>query len=473
MSAEHRTLTAAQSLAQPYRWPASGQVPVAWSGLALFALFLGNVMAIVLVMSRTPFVQDLLPDWNLFPYALVYHVDFSIVVWALCSAALVWQQERCLYRRTKPLMGGFLLALVGVLSLLVTPLLVTAPAVLNSYVPILFSPLYLAGFVILAAGVLLLSVSVPLLQRLVLRPKNCLELSAVCFSLALWFFLVSVGVFFLTAWRLDKVQDIHAYAEQLFWGGGHCLQFVYVLIMLGMWFRIVGLRCPALKPGQLVWWSVLSYIPAALISILIVMFFAPGSIESKQAYTALMRYGTALPVLVTAWFGWHCRKRWWVRREPLLQLIVCSALLVTTGFVLGSMIRGDTLLVPAHYHATTGAVNLAFMGVFYLSYYHRLSARGAVWIRRQLLLYSAGVLILSLGLAWSGMQGQMRKVEGVKQGFSSLWESSAMLLMGLGGAVALTGCFMFVFLAARLVRRQLVASAEGCPQVEGVTDVNV
>ncbi len=447
------------------------------------ALFLGNLMAIVLVLSRTPFIQDQLPDWNLFPLALVYHVDFSIVVWALCSAALVWQQERRVYSDTRPLRGGFFLALAGVLTLLLTPVLVTAPAVLNSYVPILFSPLYLAGFVILAAGILFRAFSGSLLRQILLRPKNCFELSAVCFSLALWFFLVSVAVFCITAWHLENVQDIqdihaniqdiHAYAEQLFWGGGHSLQFVYVLMMLGMWFRIVGQRCPALRPWRVVWLSLLSYLPAALVAILIALFLAPGSLESQQGFTGLMRYGTALPVLVTMLFGWHCRKRWWGRREPLLHLVVCSALLVGIGFVLGVMIRGDTLLVPAHYHATTGAVNLALMGVFYLSFYHQLSINGARWVRRQVWLYSAGVIILVVGLAWSGYLGQLRKVAGVMQGFSTLWESRAMLLMGLGGAIALAGCFLFVFLAARLVWRQQTAHLAGCPPVERIPDVNV
>ncbi|MCZ7654754.1 MAG: hypothetical protein M5R42_11445 [Rhodocyclaceae bacterium] len=52
-----------------------------WLWLGLLALIGSGVLSIVLVLSRAPQFQHLLPAGDFFRVALVVHVDLSVLVW--------------------------------------------------------------------------------------------------------------------------------------------------------------------------------------------------------------------------------------------------------------------------------------------------------------------------------------------------------------------------------------------------------
>jgi hypothetical protein len=62
-----------------------------------------------------------------------------------------------------------------------------------------------------------------------------------------------------------------------------------------------------------------------------------------------------------------------------------------------------------------------------------------------------------VGLVWSGGYGVQRKVAGVEQVLRSPGEVAGMALMGLGGAVAIVGGLLFVWVVMRALRPDAAA----------------
>ena len=54
------------------------------------ALIGSGLLAILLVFSRTPGIQDVFPLKDFFRSALVVHVDLSVAVWFMAFAAVLW-----------------------------------------------------------------------------------------------------------------------------------------------------------------------------------------------------------------------------------------------------------------------------------------------------------------------------------------------------------------------------------------------
>ena len=61
-----------------------------WLWLGLIALIGSGLFSILLVLSRTPGINQLLPAANFFHVALVLHVDLSVLVWFVALGGLLW-----------------------------------------------------------------------------------------------------------------------------------------------------------------------------------------------------------------------------------------------------------------------------------------------------------------------------------------------------------------------------------------------
>jgi heme/copper-type cytochrome/quinol oxidase subunit 1 len=137
----------------------------------------------------------------------------------------------------------------------------------------------------------------------------------------------------------------------------------------------------------------------------------------------------------------------------LRSALISSLGLFAVGGVLGFMITGLDIVIPAHYHGSTVGVTIAFMG---LSYYllprlgfGELPQRMASW---QPYLYGSGQLLHIIGLAWSGGYGVQRKTAGLAQGVDRLGEVAGMGLMGLGGLISVIGGFLFLVVCYKSIR---------------------
>lgn len=418
-------------------------------------------MALVLVFLKLPILSVGLPLQSWFARTLVLHVDLSILIWALSVVALIWllhipQRLQILDRVAMGLM------FVSGASMLLSVLFGQGQPLLSNYIPVLDAPSYLfslGGFVLAISIITLARVSV------ISSKWDQLPLSKKMFLLALWAFIATVSVQLIAWWTLAPLVLNLQRAEQLFWGAGHSLQAVYLCMLLGGWFYLlersgVSLALIArLARHRIVIISVFSVIFTPLV---ISLAWAPDDPLYRQAFSIWMRL-FSLPVLgVMSMLIWQLLgcSRQGLETSCLWRVsaVGLSMLLFFLGVVLGAMIRGDSLMVPAHYHATTGAVNLIFMAVIYDLLTAAKIEGSLQW---QLKMYAAGVVLMVMGLAFSGVMGASRKLAASHEVTAYPAEMAAIVLMGIGAAIGLIASFWFVIYAFR----SLLAPGYGSSQI--------
>ena len=178
--------------------------------------------------------------------------------------------------------------------------------------------------------------------------------------------------------------------------------------------------------------------------------------------TWLMRYGGGLaivPLAAALAIGLARAPGALAPERPLRDALLSSLLVFGAGGVIGFLIQGSNVTIPAHYHGCIVGVTLALMGLAY-ELLPRLGfgVPGARLARWQLWLYAAGQLMHIGGLVWSGGYGVQRKVAGAEQALRSPEQIAAMGVMGLGGLVAVIGGLLFIVITARCL---LVRPASG------------
>lgn len=414
----------------------AGQVPVnplsrPWLLLAIGSIGVSALFAVLLVVARTPLLQQLFGAADLFHTVLVLHVNFSVLIWLLAFAALLWSLTlggRKLWHDTI----AFALVIAGALLISLSPLLTPPPQpVMSNYIPILHSPAFLTGLCAFAAGIGLYAV-----RRLLVGGEPFGRLAALALLLSLLTFAIS-------GWRLPHPIDTPASFEALFWGGGHMLQFVYLLLLLVSWHYLRGVSGEGPLSGRLLTLFTLLLLACG---VAMALLFEPGSPLQREAYTQLMRIGTPLLALPALYLMWGRRE------ETGLRL---SQLLLLAGLLLGALISGDNVSVTAHYHATNAAITLAFMALSYRLFAQLgLGQPNAQWAKRQLQGYFSGMSVYITGMALSGQLDVPRKVAMTTEGVQAL----AMGLMGLGGLVAIAATLMFVAIQLHAAREQLLGA---------------
>ncbi|WP_130472634.1 hypothetical protein [Candidatus Magnetaquicoccus inordinatus] len=134
-----------------------------WLLLGVAALLASSLFAVILILLRTVELASWLGGPHFFSTAIALHVNLSVLVWFLAFAGLLWS-----------LVGGsrwgrmgevaWSLASLGTILLLLSPWIALPadppgnPAVMNNYLPILRTPLFLVGLSLFGLGSLLLTV---------------------------------------------------------------------------------------------------------------------------------------------------------------------------------------------------------------------------------------------------------------------------------------------------------------------------
>ena len=426
----------------------------AWLWMGLMALIGSGLLAILLVLSRTPGIQDVFPLKGFFRAALVVHVDLSVAIWFMAFAAVIWS---ALGRAGHAWLGwtGLGLAALGTALMTVSPFLPGAEPVLNNYIPVLQQPFFHASLWICGAGFAL-----AVLRALLTtwpRPAFGVPLQTGAFLGAVAAFL-ALGAFlwsFLIVPRSPEIED-KLYFEVLFWGGGHTLQFQHALLMVVAWLWMgaalgKGMDDTPRALSAMFWIAALPLlvVPAIYLTI------PAGELPHMELFAKLMIWGHPYmaPLILAGLLA-----LWAVRGAPACgakSAFVASFALFATGGVLGYMIQGANVVIPAHYHGSTVGVTLAFMGLAYVLLprlgYGEVNGAMARW---QPYVYGGGQLIHILGLAWSGGYGVQRKVAGAEQALTTLPQKIGMGMMGAGGLIAVIGGIMFVLVLLRLMLKK-------------------
>jgi hypothetical protein len=428
-----------------------------WLLLGLCALLGSGVFSVLLVLSRTPYVQDVFPWVDFFRVALVVHVDLSVLVWFLAFGGALWSLNST--RRLEAVgWGALFLAALGTLVMAAAPFVGAGGPLMSNYVPVLRDPVFLGGLSLFGVGVLLLVLrsmsAIPPVGRWIegaaaLRfGLNTAAVSAALAAMAFGWTLIAVPRF-LTG---------EPYFELLFWGGGHVLQFTWTLLMLVAWLWLAdasGAR-PPLTPRIALFLFALG-LAAVFCTPVIYLAFPVTSPHHVKYFTWLMQYGgslATLPLALAVLIGVLRARRAPQGTAPQRAALICSIVLFGAGGLIGFAIHGSNVIIPAHYHGSIVGVTLAFMGLTY----HLLPRMGygqapVRLAHAQPYVYGGGQLLHVLGLLWSGGYGVQRKVAGAEQGLEHFQQVAGMGLMGLGGLVAIIGGFMFLYAVYEALRK--------------------
>ncbi len=425
-----------------------------WLGVAIGSLVLAGALSILIVVARTPPLDRLVTDPGFFKRCLVVHVDLSLIVWFYALLAALFY---LIPRRTPTRLAAAQaprVAILGVVLLLVGAGVPDALPVLANYVPAIDTAPFHTGLLVLALALLLAFTDRRLLPGhedaaaegvLAIPPaaRAGLRTAAALVLIALTTFAASLAA---TAAGLPAPARL----ESIAWGGGHVLQFASVAGMLSVWLillaRVLG-RAPLSRRAAAILFTLLAA-PTLLAPPL-------AGVGARVGFTRLMQLGIFPVVLVflvvcarALWRARATRPGLW--REPEVLVFLASAGLTVTGFVVGAFIHGSNTVVPGHYHASIGAVTVAYMGVCYPLLaavgLPLASDRHRRWSRWQPLVFGAGQAIFALGFTLAGAHGMGRKQYGVEQAARTADETLGLGIMGAGGLVAVTGGLLFLWI---------------------------
>jgi cytochrome c oxidase subunit 1 len=429
-----------------------------WLILGGSALAVAGLYSLVLVIARTPQLASLPFFQKFFHEALVVHVDLSVLVWFLAIICMLWSITSQKIRLWVPYTeeAAQICFALAIAAITLSPFDPKAEAMMSNYIPVIHSPIFFLGLAFLFCGMVLM------LVRLALVSRNASEFEApIHFALrsAGFITLVSAIAFYWSYRQMPAVIDGQQYYDMLFWGGGHLLQFTHVQILMICWMLLAR----ALKPEFYVYprhlYLLFAIGPVCAIAGLVAYpLYSVESAQHRQFFTHLMILvnGIAptifalwiLPGVITFRGMRHGEKR------ALWSTLFMSLLLFIYGGILGALIEGQNVVIPAHYHGSIVGITLAFMGAAYLylptfGYRDVASWKLAYW---QPIVYGIGQIMHISGLAYSGGYGVLRKTPGEIANVS-LPVKTALGFMGLGGLIAIIGGLMFVIVLYRAIKR--------------------
>jgi len=444
-----------------------------WSVLALFVLGTAGLFALPLAFGRAPGISDYFP-WFVenFHRFLVVHVDYSFVVFFLCVFAITahisafrlsggkprfLMMEYLAYRLAIMAVAGMFLPVFPVSPDLavIFPMLVGEP-IMSNYVPVLTSPLFYVSLLLLSVSMALMAMMVIL--NLVTRPAEAsqdhgfgIDLFSLTGCVAAFAYLLAFA-HFLSSWNaLAGAPITHQFNEDLFWAGGHVLQFVNVSLLVGAWYAIGSavLRPIPFNPMAVVLALVILALGAAA-SLLFPTIFEIFSGSWRLAFTNLQYvFGVvglvvALPLFKSVLTAPD--KPW---KNPGYVVLLLSPIVFGIGGVMGLFVDGQDTRTPAHYHGMIAGITLSFMGLYYVVF---LPLMNRVITRPRMALVSVWMFGISQALACTGLflaggHGAQRKVAGAEQGLTAFTAKLGMGMNGGAGLLAIIGGALFVWVA--------------------------
>jgi cytochrome c oxidase subunit 1 len=435
---------------------------IGWAWLAVGALAVAGVFALLLALSRVPGMENA-PFWPLgfFYKGLVIHVVFSLVIWlmgvfaflvSVATLKLAGDEVR-LAALGRVGQGAVLLAFP---CLFLPAFLDATQPELANYVPLIRHPAYDFGLLVLALGVL-----APVVRLMINLPGRLMSAPPLALALALagFIYVLALACFAMAATLLAREGALMSARDELFWGGGHLMQFVYAALMLTNWSILAraSLGEKAVDSGVFL----LSVLLVALIAIPAPAFyaaFAAFSDNQREAFR-LLQFGIAAPTLIFAG-SLVVRARTlyppsaWPWRDPGFFALAMSLALFALGGVMGFMIDGSDTRTPAHYHAVITAVSVSSVGMlltFGLKELGRLPAPAGA-TRILIGLYGGGQFVASIGMFVAGGYGAARKTP---TGVGSLDAVAAagMAVHGIASIFTILGGATFVVIAIRALMR--------------------
>ncbi|MDH4233582.1 MAG: hypothetical protein OEV15_00395, partial [Gallionella sp.] len=331
---------------------ASRKLASGWLWLGIASLVGAGLFAILLVLSRTPYIQDIFPWVDFFHTALVVHVDLSVLLWFMAFAGVLWS----LNSSSRFVGIGWLalwLATVGAAVIVLSPFIAVGKPLMSNYVPVIESTFFFSGLIIFAIGVAVL-----VLRSLIAVPSADMWRGGEG-SIRIGFYAASISTVFALAafgWSYDIILNIYEstqYYDLLFWGGGHVLQFTYSLLMLAGWLWLAdacGAKIP-LTPRLAAAFLVLGLLPVFYVPVIYLSFVGDMGAYMEQ-FTTLMKVGGAfapVPIGLAVLYGVGAAGST-AATKPLRAALISSIILFAIGGGISLMIGDSNTIITAHYH---------------------------------------------------------------------------------------------------------------------------
>lgn len=422
-----------------------------WLKLGVFSLGAAGILAILLALSRTPGIKDIIPFVDFFHIALVVHVDLSVLIWFLSFAGVLWSLV-AVRKVTLVDRVALLLAVLGTAMIVIAPFIGIGNPLMNNYVPVLDHEFFISGLAIFGLGITVLCLRTLCSFR---RSVSVLEFAA---HLAALTTIIAGMCLVISYLGIDPYWSGKDFYEMLFWGGGHVLQFTHTIFMLVAWMWLVSAMGAKMQLSRK--WGIVLFALVALPVLQAIPIYARYDIvsaEHREAFTQMMRHGGLLcmPLGLLVAFKFIRLDRKNIEKKYLYSCLLSSAILFAAGGIIGFLIDGINVVIPAHYHGSIVGVTLSFMGLTYLLLpKFGFGTPDAKLAYIQPYIYGGGQLLHIIGLAWSGGYGVQRKTAGADQVLTSFAEKAGMGLMGLGGLISIIGGVLFLIVAIKSFRNR-------------------
>ncbi len=475
-----------------------------WLKLAVAALGTGGIFSILLVLARAPRLQEVIPFRDFFHTALITHVNLTVLVWFMAMTCFVWTlNSRKSYGWLVDAISkaGFMSFAAGAFLIAASPFIGEPAPLLNNYIPVLQNVTFALGLGLIASGVLLMLIWKFLAEVIEHYCGSSTSTLSIAYMLPVIPVAAALICFALSDSHLSNLgseiyEDKKHYYELLFWSGGHVLQFSHTQVLLACWITLLIACIPQLKYGKLtsalLWLNALFVVPAPLIH----SIYPINSAEFYDFFTWHMRIlGGVAPtllagVIIFTGISTACRlppppaggarggnlssSRSTKTFPPLnpppqamgetsnvhsdhrtptaFHYLTCSFIMFMAGGVIGLMISGSNVTIPAHYHGSIVGISIAMMGLAVYS----APRLGFGELKRktcliQVYLITLGQLMHIIGLAISGGYGAARKSEAL---ITNPNVKIGMGMMGFGGMLAIIGGLIFVVMMYRSFKQQ-------------------
>lgn len=412
----------------------------AWLILGISCLGLAGLFAILLVLARTPVINGFIPHQDFFYSALVVHVNLSVLIWLLSISnslnSLIIKEAMI-----KHITSISYLAYFATLLIVISPWM-GGVAITNNYIPMLQNLSFIVGLALLFCSVLMQNI-ISLISHIKLNESK--KFGIYISSLIQ---LISIASLLYSYWQLKALNyelNIHQFYELLFWSAGHILQFSYTQLLMISWLILTDFKKSFKK---------LYYLLFSLNLIIILLTIKPHLLhhiddeQFREYFTIHMRhYGGLIPAIMAIILIIDAK-----RNNSFTKLGIsfwCSGILFLVGGVIGLLISGLNVTIPAHYHGSVVGVSVAAMGVaYYLLPRFGYQMVNKLAVNCQSIILTIGQIIHILGLAYSGKSGVLRKSPGASAPAANL----GMYLMAIGGLLAVIGGVWFIINCIKSIR---------------------
>ena len=460
------------------------KLAISWLKNGIWALALAGFYSIVLVILRTPQLSQIISDKSVFKSSLVIHVNLSVLAWLLSITCIIWS-----YGSRRLYFSNIFskLALAGIALMTISPLIGQSNPIMNNYVPILENVWFIIGLSLFGSSILYFSILVfinSFHDFSLKEEKYTAQILPVVKLTSSLMYIMVWGCFALSYKEVMALSnvfpiEIDYYYELLFWSGGHLLQFIYTQIVMFVWLILAEIWIGK----RLIYYEV--YSSLFIINFILSLFVFYGHLayqmpeyEFTVFFTKHMQYcGGIAPTLLMAVLIIDIFKFTRIKNHLSFVAIafMASILVFFAGGLIGVLISGINLSIPAHYHGSIVGISIGFLGFAYIFCFRdsgfatpdqtlskklftfSLSLKQPIygsnslscyskWPNIQLIIITFGQLLHIAGLALAGGYGILRKNP---DGEIALAAKFYMGMLGGGGLIAIIGGLMFVYICAK------------------------